>query len=83
MLALKHFFTTRRCTASCCDDQTSEMGDLQLHSISHGVVLLEQLAIDYGAERRRLRVIKMRGIQFRGGYHDFVIRRAGCRSIRA
>jgi len=77
MLALKHFFTTRRCTVILLDDQTSEMGDLQLHSISHGVVLLEQLAIDYGAERRRLRVIKMRGIQFRGGYHDFVIRKGG------
>ncbi|MBA1275338.1 ATPase domain-containing protein [Stutzerimonas azotifigens] len=77
VLALKHFFTKRRCTVILLDDQTSEMGDLQLHSISHGVVMLEQLAIDYGAERRRLRVIKMRGIQFRGGYHDFVIRKGG------
>ena len=42
-----------------------------------GVVLLEQLAIDYGAERRRLRVIKMRGMQFRGGFHDFTIERGG------
>lgn len=77
VLALKHFFTTRHSTVILLDDQTSEIGDLQLHSISHGVVLLEQLAIDYGAERRRLRVIKMRGIQFRGGYHDFVIRKGG------
>jgi circadian clock protein KaiC len=77
VLALKHFFTTRRCTVILLDDQTSEMGDLQLHSISHGVLMLEQLAMDYGAERRRLRVIKMRGIQFRGGYHDFAIRKGG------
>lgn len=77
VLALKHFFTKRRSTVVLLDDQTSEIGDLQLHSISHGVVLLEQLAIDYGAERRRLRVIKMRGVQFRGGYHDFAIRRGG------
>ena len=77
VLAFKHFFTTRNCTVILLDDQTSEMGDLQLHSISHGVVMLEQLAIDYGAERRRLRVVKMRGIQFRGGYHDFVIRKGG------
>ena len=77
VLALKHFFTTRRCTVILLDDQTSEYGDLQLHSISHGVVMLEQLAIDYGAERRRLRVVKMRGIQFRGGYHDFTIKRGG------
>ncbi|AHL74654.1 circadian clock protein KaiC [Stutzerimonas stutzeri] len=77
VLALKHFFTTRRCTVILLDDQTSESGDLQLHSISHGVVMLEQLAIDYGAERRRLRVIKMRGIKFRGGYHDFTIKTGG------
>lgn len=77
VLALKHFFTTRDCTVILLDDQTSESCDLQLHSISHGVVLLEQLAIDYGAERRRVRVIKMRGIRFRGGYHDFAIRKGG------
>src|SRR5690606_3540950 len=77
VLALKHFFTTRCSTVILLDDQTSEIGDLQLHSISHGVVMLEQLAIDYGAERRRLRVIKMRGIQFRGGYHDLSIRKGG------
>jgi circadian clock protein KaiC len=40
-------------------------------------VLLEQLAIDYGAERRRLRVVKMRGIKFRGGHHDFTIEKGG------
>jgi circadian clock protein KaiC len=41
--------------------------------------MLEQLAIDYGAERRRLRVIKMRGIKFRGGFHDFTIEQGGLR----
>ncbi|WP_049341535.1 ATPase domain-containing protein [Stutzerimonas stutzeri] len=77
VLALKHFFVTRNCTVILLDDQTSESGNLQLHSICHGVVMLEQQSIDYGAERRRLRVVKMRGIQFRGGYHDFVIRKGG------
>jgi circadian clock protein KaiC len=77
VLALKHFFASRRCTVILLDDLTSTGDDLQLHSISHGVVLLEQLAIDYGAERRRLRIVKMRGIEFIGGYHDFVIRRGG------
>jgi circadian clock protein KaiC len=77
ILALKHFFNGRRCTVILLDDMSSSEIDLQLHSISHGVVLLEQLAIDYGAERRRLRVIKMRGIQFRGGFHDFDIQRGG------
>jgi circadian clock protein KaiC len=59
------------------DDLSSQDDDLQLHSISHGVILLEQIALDYGAERRRLRVMKMRGIQFRGGYHDFTIQKGG------
>lgn len=77
VLALKHFFTMGRSTVILLDDLSSQENDLQLHSISHGVVLLEQLAIDYGAERRRLRVVKMRGIRFRGGYHDFTIQKGG------
>lgn len=77
VLALKHFFTSRNCTVVLLDDLSTAQDDLQLHSIAHGVVLLEQLAIEYGAERRRLRVVKMRGIQFRGGFHDFIIRKGG------
>ncbi len=77
VLALKQFFANRNCTVVLLDDQTSNEGDLQLHSISHGVVLLEQMVIDYGAERRRLRVIKMRGMAFRGGFHDMKIVRGG------
>ena len=52
------------------DDRTSDPTDLQLHSIAHGVISLEQAPREFGAERRRLRVVKMRGIKFRGGYHD-------------
>lgn len=77
VLALKHFFAARDCTVILLDDLSSTDTDLQLHSISHGVVHLEQLALDYGAERRRIRVVKMRGIAFRGGYHDFIIRTGG------
>jgi circadian clock protein KaiC len=77
ILALKHFFTGRRCTVMLLDDLSSEVNDLQLHSIAHGVVTLEQTALDYGAARRRLRVVKMRGIDFRGGYHDFTIKQGG------
>jgi circadian clock protein KaiC len=77
ILALKHFFSTRKCTVLMLDDRTAEAGDLQLHSIAHGVISLEQLAQDFGAERRRLRVIKMRGISFTGGFHDFVLKTGG------
>jgi circadian clock protein KaiC len=77
VLAVKHFFAQRPATVVMLDDLSSQDDDLQLHSISHGVILLEQIALDYGAERRRLRVMKMRGIQFRGGYHDFTIQKGG------
>lgn len=77
ILALKHFFAGRRCTVLLLDDLSSETNDLQLHSLAHGVVTLEQIALEYGAERRRLRVVKMRGIAFRGGYHDFTIQTGG------
>lgn len=77
VLALKQFFGGRDCTVLLLDDRTGGVEDDHLQSIAHGVVMLEQLANQYGAERRRLRVSKMRGVAFRGGYHDFAIRRGG------
>lgn len=77
ILALKQFFGGRECTVLLLDDETGEPGDGQLESIAHGVVKLEQLANQFGAERRRLRIVKMRGVAFRGGYHDFSIRKGG------
>ena len=77
VLALKHFFFQQNCTVLLLDDLTIREDDLTLHSIGHGVIRLDQQAMDYGAERRRLRVLKMRGRQFHGGFHDFVIARGG------
>ncbi|WP_231639017.1 ATPase domain-containing protein [Sphingomonas profundi] len=77
ILALKHFFSTRRCTVLVLDDKSSEEGDLQLHSIAHGVIALEQTLSGFGAQRRRMHVVKMRGLRYRGGYHDFEIERGG------
>lgn len=77
ILALKQFFSRCACTVLLLDDRTSEPADLQLHSIAHGVITLEQSPRDFGAERRRLRIVKMRGIQFRGGYHDFDLNTGG------
>lgn len=77
ILSLKQFFIGRNCTVILLDDRTSEGSDLQLQSIAHGVISLEQLAPVYGSQRRRLQVIKFRGTDFRGGFHDFVIRRGG------
>jgi circadian clock protein KaiC len=77
ILALKHFFSQCKCTVLLLDDRTSEPGDLHLHSIAHGVVTLELKAQDFGPERRRLQVVKMRGLKFRGGYHDFKLETGG------
>jgi len=73
ILALKQYFSGRHCTVFMLDDCTSDIADMHLQSIAHGVLLIEQLSPEYGAERRRLRVIKMRGRHYRGGYHDFTI----------
>ena len=77
ILGLKQFFTGRDCTVLLLDDRTSADGDLQLRSLAHGVITLEQLAPEYGAERRRMRVVKLRGVKFQGGFHDFVIATGG------
>ncbi len=77
VLALKHFFLLHDATVLMLDDLTSDQDDLNLHSISHGVIRLENSAGQYGPERRRLRVIKMRGMRFDGGYHDYVLRKGG------
>jgi circadian clock protein KaiC len=74
---LKQFFARQRCTVLFIDDKTGDVGDTHLHSIAHGVLSLERHSPEYGAMRRRLQVIKLRGSDFRAGYHDYAIRRGG------
>jgi len=79
VLALKQFFAERGATVLLVDDLagTSGVPDRQLHSLSHGVITLERRTLDFGGSRRRLEVAKMRGAQYREGWHDYVIRRGG------
>jgi circadian clock protein KaiC len=77
LLALKEELVRRNCTTVLLENPTSVGGDPLLQSLVHGVVVMEQLAPLYGAERRRLRVVKMREVAFRGGFHDMVIRTGG------
>jgi len=77
ILLLKHYFARNGATVLMLDDLTSEANDKTVHSVAHGVIRLEELAPTYGAERRRLRVIKYRAQSYRGGFHDFAIRRGG------
>lgn len=77
LLALKEALVHRGCTILLLDNPGGQGGDALLQSLVHGVIHMEQLSPMYGSERRRLRVNKLREVQFRGGYHDFVIRRGG------
>ena len=79
ILALKHYFSRSKATVLMLDDLSSEPNDRTMHSVAHGVIRLEELSPDYGAERRRLRVVKYRGQRYRGGHHDFVIDTGGVR----
>lgn len=77
ILALKRFFAQLGCTVLMLDDKTSGEGDQQLHSIAHGVVHLNQNTNTYGPDKRQLRVVKLRGVKFRSGDHDFDLDRGG------
>jgi circadian clock protein KaiC len=77
ILALKHYFARHGATVLLLDDLTAEAADKTVHSVAHGVVRLEELAPAYGAERRRIRILKYRGQPYRGGFHDFTITTGG------
>ena len=77
ILAMKHYFAKFNTTVMMLDDLTAEAADKTVHSVAHGVLRLEELAPSYGAERRRVRIIKYRGVRFRGGYHDVTITTGG------
>lgn len=77
ILALKHFFSTRACTVLVLDDKGASGNDLQLHSIAHGVISLDQTLASFGAQRRRVHIVKMRQRPFKGGFHDFEIVEGG------
>ncbi len=77
ILALKQYFAARNMTVLMLDDRTAEFNDLQLQSVPHGVIELERYTPVYGSARRRLQLVKVRGLNFRDGYHDFNIRTGG------
>ncbi len=77
LLALKQYFAGRECTVLLLDDHSGGADERDLQSIVHGVIRLENLARDYGARRRRLEIVKLRGVQVREGYHDYNIRTGG------
>lgn len=79
VLAYKQFLAKRSCTALLLDNRSASDMDLQVRSIAHGVISLDQRTMEYGTEQRRIRVTKYRGIAFRGGLHDYTVTTGGLR----
>jgi circadian clock protein KaiC len=66
LLVLKQHFTQYGSTVLLLDDKMSRNGaaiDPHVLSLSHGVIEMEQLSPDYGVSRRRLRLMKLRGVK--------------------
>lgn len=79
MLSFKQYFAGQQMTVLLLDDHSADGGDLHVQSIAHGVISIEQIISDYGSEKRRIKVNKMRGLNFVGGYHDAMIVPGGMR----
>lgn len=78
LLALKRYFVNNGCTVLLLDAaSTAKVGDLQSNTLVHGVILLEQAMPEFGLKRRRLSVVKLRGVNFDDGYHDFKVQTGG------
>lgn len=77
ILGLKQFLAGRKCTVLVLDDCTALESEQQLQSIAHGVLRMEREGREYGTTRRQMHIVKMRGVQFQDGRHDFVIQTGG------
>ncbi|KQQ87867.1 ATPase domain-containing protein [Massilia sp. Leaf139] len=76
IIDLRQRLATFDATVVLLDDLTSDGGEFELQSAVHGVVTLEQLERSFGATRRRLRVVKLRGGDFQTGWHDYAIKKS-------
>lgn len=77
ILALKQYFTRRQITVLLLDDRVAQSADRQMHSLVHGVITLERLPREYGGNRRRLEIVKLRGSRYIDGFHDYSIHKGG------
>lgn len=75
VLDLKEHLMSRECTTLFCDERLSP--EQPVHVLVHGVINLEQTTLEYGPDRRRLRIAKLRGRSYSSGLHDFKILTGG------
>jgi len=73
LLALKQFFNERKITVLLLDDRSSPLGQIPPDSLVGGNLVLERVVPLYGRTRRRVFITKVRGGNFREGYHDYEI----------
>src|SRR5205823_1753549 len=79
VVTLRQLFTEAGCTVLFLADHPAETEqgsrpEVAFHPLAGCVIHLEQEPRPYGDVRRRLRVVKARGMPHNGGYHDFKIR---------
>lgn len=77
LLALKKYFGERNATVLLLDDRSSAFGNIQPESLVGGNVVFERHLPQYGRARRRMFATKVRGSNFREGYHDYEIIQGG------
>lgn len=78
LLRLREHFSQLGATVLLIQESGIESGaDTAGEGVVHGIITLYQHAPDYGKQRRRLRVHKMRGIAMREGFHDIAIETGG------
>lgn len=77
MLQLKQYLAGQRCTVLLLDDRSEAHQDTQIESIAHGVVHLLRTSPAFGATRRQINIVKVRGIKYSEGFHDLVIKTGG------
>jgi len=77
ILALKQYFAGRKATVLLLDENHQLEQGLNAHTIVHGVISLDQVRPEFGGDRRRVRVTKMRGRPFHSGFHDYEIETGG------
>lgn len=77
LLSLKNFFYDRKVTVLALDDRTFPLGEIQPESLVGGNIVLERHLPAYGRSQRKLFVTKVRGADFREGYHDYELVQGG------
>jgi circadian clock protein KaiC len=79
ILGLKQFFVGRGCTLLLLNETGASDVDAHIQSLAQGVIRLEQSVLDFGVARRKLEILKLRGVSYVGGFHDFRIETGGMR----